>query len=172
MEIIKDFILPILTFGLGVVITILWDKSKKKKEERMTAVSRIFELTNDWFNQLYTLNTEQKFNFSNFEKEAFFYSQNRLVLPEYLKIITYLKGQKRYSKLVEKAEDFLTLVTNYERNDKERLRGIMKLTTDCVAFEEFVDEQKNGEQQVESPLQQLDSLLQEMAIESGNILNS
>lgn len=155
-DLIKDFVLPLATFILGVLFTMIWDKNKKNSEKYQSCANRLSELTNDWYNQLYNLNSEKKFNSKNFEKELFLYSQNRIVLPEYLKIITNLKKKKKYSKLVDKAESFLELITDYDRNDH--------MVPQCVFCHEAPFQDKMSK---ENTLSDLDILLQDIAIEVG-----
>ncbi len=156
-DILKDYILPVSTFLLGVFFTVLWEKRKKSNDDNQQAANRISELVCDWYNQLYKLLATKKFNHNSFEEELYFYSQNRIVLPELLKTITFLNGKKEFSKLIFKTEEFLKIVTDYQ-NDKHTKENL------CTPL---LDE-KNEE--ISLDMKKLDSLVQEIAVITGKSL--
>ena len=153
VNILKDYILPVFTFALGVIFTILWDKRKKIKDDSQKAANRLSELVGEWYNQLYNLNTKKRFSKKTFESDLFFYSQNRIILPELIKTITFLKHRKEYDNLIQKTEEFLSIVTDYQKANT----GIS-----CKSlFDDDLEE-------LDYNLKKLDLLVQEIAILAGN----
>ena len=165
-----DYIIPIVTFGLGVLFTYFWDKHKKIENEYHKSAIRLSQLVSDWYNQLWELDINKRFNDKEFDQKLFFYSQNRLVLPEYLRLITYLKGSKKNSKLVESAEEFLSLVTDYEYNNNFNYKENTYTKTIKCINRLYVSHKQRPEWELvfgkDSYFQKLDSLVQKIAIES------
>jgi hypothetical protein len=164
-----NIFIPVITFFLGIIITTLIEKDKRKNEKLDQYINETSELVNDWYNQLYQLNYDNKKRLDSIEikRAMFFYSQNRLILPRILKNIEIIKNSGRCQTLALRVEGFLCLVTNYKaKNDNVAI----KCTDFFLPTNELMSLRHAEQQKLDNILLSLDTLNQKISIEAGNLL--
>ncbi len=116
METLK-IITPFLTFTLGVISTIIFKRLDKKKEYLGKSLDEVRDLVNAWYNQLHEIYVDLKIS-PTIEKPSkfIFYINNRLILPKLLHHLEVLRKYKKANKVVFSTEEFLSLVTNYNKS--------------------------------------------------------
>ena len=123
MDILNQIIIPLGTFILGILFTLLLEKFKRRRSIVSKYVPETAKLINDWYNQLYEIGVEMKNGksseqISNLRHLVSFYEQNRLILPKLILNLEILKKHKSCSALVDDVETFLAKVTNNPDNIK------------------------------------------------------
>jgi hypothetical protein len=159
-------VIPIATFILGSVLT--W--SLKSLEQRRTvvreSVASLRRLVNEWYNQLHELFGHESGLYNEALFEAFTrYLNNRIVLPELLMHLEVIRQRDKCTKLVEQVENFLEIVTNYSKNSNQS--SSVSAGTKCSAL--FSPEVTRSPSSI---LDELDPVVQKIAIESGVLLRS
>lgn len=115
LDTLSKIVIPLVTFGLGVLVAILVRKLDQRRSDRREHIHAIAELTRDWFEQIHAVAIEIAFNENETEVERAIatYLRNRVVLPKVLFHLEFLHGSKRDHALCEAVEAFLADVTEY-----------------------------------------------------------
>jgi hypothetical protein len=130
MEILK-LITPFVTFFLGVLSTMFFKRFDKKKEQLLKSLDEVRDLVNAWYNQLHEINYELKVSPTNSRPSKFiFYINNRLVLPKLLHHLEIVRKYKKAHKVVEHVERFLSLVTDYSKQNEDQLPPSLDIKDD------------------------------------------
>ena len=113
LDTIGKVLIPALTFflGLGVAIwTKALDKRRSDIKEHVTAVVR---LVNAWYNQLHQLSVETAIDRTSLEvrKSILAYVNSRLILPELLLHVEFLRERSLEPALLKAVDEFFALVT-------------------------------------------------------------
>lgn len=112
METIK-LALPVITFVLGILVTLYIKRWDYKRESLKRHVDEICSLSEEWYNRLVELSTlvhiedDQQKLYENLSK----YSNGSLFYAKYRQSLKVLKRYKRCRELVSEAEEFITLLT-------------------------------------------------------------
>lgn len=88
-------------------------------QQTASSAQEVVRLTSTWYTQLQELDVENRRtperDKAEFDAVAYEYVNNRLVLPELMYHVNILKPNDEASDLVYHVEEFLTLVTDYDR---------------------------------------------------------
>lgn len=115
MEILTKIALPLCTFLLGIVFTLVLKRYEQRKALIRKHAEESSLLLKDWYNQLHNLETALRSQPNKRENESniLSYVQERSVLPGVLFSLEVLKSYKESEPLVKNIEKFLELVTTY-----------------------------------------------------------
>ena len=77
-----DISIPIITFFLGSIFTLLLKTRESKREIINRNLNEIYDHANEWYNQIYAILVDLKFgnNPNLIEEKNYAYNYNRLVL--------------------------------------------------------------------------------------------
>ena len=111
------FAVPVITFALGVIFTVVFYRYQRRSELSRKASEDMVKLSAEWYTQLHEiLVSAHDADKSKAQSLATAYSQNRLILPNYLKNIEILRRDKRAAELVGLGEVFLSQLTYHDTN--------------------------------------------------------
>lgn len=147
--------IPLLTFFLGVLATFLLRFIERQAVEQSLHVQAIAKLTRDWFNQLSELALEIEFNQNpdDVRRAIAGYIQSRVILPELMTHLQYVRGAGLPGQFLSEIHGFLTIVTaTRDHADGTRL-NLFSPEFDATAR-----------------LEVLDQKLQRIAVLAGDIL--
>jgi hypothetical protein len=115
METLTKIIIPIATFILGVLITLLLKRYELKRASFRQHVEKSSKLAMDWYNQLHnlTLKLKEGTKKDDLTVALFSYQQSREFLPQLQLCITALRKHTSGRPLVEELEQFRKMVTDY-----------------------------------------------------------
>ena len=105
--------IPIITFFLGIIFTLVMKKRESKREIINRNINEICDHVNEWYNQIHALFVDIKFDDKQnpIEKKIFAYEYNRLILPKLIRNLETLKKYDECQEIVSEVEYFLGLVT-------------------------------------------------------------
>jgi hypothetical protein len=146
-DVLTRMVIPVLTFGLGILATFLAQRYWKNKDVTAESVKSLADLTADWYNQLDQL--RNSLNADPIRTDPLkatelvdAYIRNRLILPKVLYHLAVLRERKAYPELIFQVERFLSTVTSY----KDPVRSFARVQcrdlllgrpTDAGAFDNF-----------------------------------
>ncbi len=174
MEAVTGVAVPLLTFVLGVVVTLIVNKYEQRRAIRRQQAEEVSKLINDWYNQLHDISVNMRRGLSENERTNLihFYVHNRLVLPKVLFSLEVLKKHKDCNVLVNEVERFLEMVTTYRGRDRalyqcvfchsldmKTVRNERKLLSESDASSVYL------EKIAEAPRLALDDLLTELDVQ-------
>jgi hypothetical protein len=118
-------VIPLVTFILGSLFTLLLKTSTQRRETVRNATADLVRLTKEWYNQIHQILLQRRLSPED-EASAqvlFNYTHNRLILPDLILQLEILRSQAPKSDLIPEVEKFLEAVTNYKeaKNRKECL---------------------------------------------------
>jgi hypothetical protein len=116
-EVWTKIVIPLTTFALGALVTYLVQKYWRRRDAVTESARTLAELTADWYNQLEELRKSLK-QAAKQAKAADLvdcYVRNRLILPKILYHLAVLREHDAYPGLVSQVEEFLCMVTTYDR---------------------------------------------------------
>jgi uncharacterized membrane protein len=104
---------PLLTFILGVVITLVTKRREKRRTDIKERVTSTAKLVNDWYNQIHqlALNIRTATSATESQRAIYFYVRNRIVLPELKLHLDFLRERNGAVAFVAAVDGFLGLVT-------------------------------------------------------------
>ncbi|HOV13231.1 MAG TPA: hypothetical protein PK771_03015 [Spirochaetota bacterium] len=165
-KIIELIIIPLLTFFLGVISSIIVNKKNNNLENINKNITQISDLANEWYNQIIDLNLLLEFNSDkeNFE-QSLNYIYSRLVLPKYLRCLSFIKEYRKVEKFYNIAQEFLDLVTYYD----------YILGSSCCRIGFLFKEDESSELKLNNNfnseyLKKIDIILQKLNIESSKYI--
>lgn len=131
-------VLPLITFALGVVITLVTKRVERARAERHEHLKAMAKLANDWYNQLHELSARATLQpeHSDTERAVYSYVHNRLILPELMLHLEYIRERGDQPSLEKAVEDFLSLVTTFSadrRNRAAECRDLLAPATEGVS---------------------------------------
>ena len=177
IDTITRVVLPLLTFGLGVLVTLITKRVEKRRGELKESVTAIAKLINDWYNQVHELGTDVTTRKGKFEmnRAIYFYVRNRLVLPELLLHIHFLRSRNAEPELLQAVDEFLDVVTTTQKLTDgpmgSRSPGHNDRDRECkVLFRPEIVDRAAQSEAVKSVLTLLDAKLQAVTRISANIL--
>jgi hypothetical protein len=122
MDVLTKIVIPLCTFFLGIVITILLKKYEQKKAVIRRHAEETAALLKDWYNQLHTLQVASRTDSSkmSYRRLVNSYVQERSILPKVLLNLTVLKSYKESRQVVKDIEDFLALLTTFDVDTRSK----------------------------------------------------
>lgn len=117
MELLIKALIPILTFGLGVVFTLFLRRNDRKRIAAEMHATELADSVTAWHQRVYEISSAyRQRDFDTYKSLAFDYEQNRHELPKILRAIEVLKGEKTAKELCATAEEFLEIFTRKRAN--------------------------------------------------------
>jgi hypothetical protein len=160
---------PLITFGLGVMVTLITKRAEKRRSELKERVTAISKLVNDWYNQVHELGVEvsTRKDKSDLNRAIYFYVRNRLVLPELVLHIEFLRSRNAVPELLRAVDEFLEVVTT-----SQKVTGVqMRIVDTRLCKNLFVDpDQMARSEDIKVMLAILDAKLQAVTHISAGIL--
>src|SRR4051812_5575017 len=105
-------VLPISTFVLGVVSSVVTQRYLKRRDEIKESARALADLSSDWYNQLdrirLELNGADRAKVSELVKA---YEMSRSILPKAVYHLEVLKSHDRDQQFIREVERFLDFVT-------------------------------------------------------------
>lgn len=171
METVAKIIVPICTFLLGIVFTILFKRHEQRKTVIRQHTGETVKQINEWYNQLHSLNGDLRGLVTKDEAEAriYLYVSNRLILPKLLLSLGVLRKHRASERLVKNAEDFLMLVTTYRPDEPNELVECLFLER-CALLTIMGDRKEAQAENLERLLPQLDAKLQRINQQAAKLL--
>ena len=113
MSIYLQYVIPIVTFILGAGLTLLLKRYDKQNASLAIYAKEVSDCANEWYNQLYDIEQAVRTHSSKEEiaRKLEFYSQNRLILPKFIRALAVLKRHPQARSLVLAAAEMLKILT-------------------------------------------------------------
>ena len=113
IDTITRVIVPLMTFAVGVLVTLITKRVEKRRADLKEHVTAIAKLVNDWYNQVHELGSHvtTRTDKSEINRAIYFYVRNRLVLPELLLHLDFLRNRNAEPELLQAVDEFLDVVT-------------------------------------------------------------
>jgi hypothetical protein len=103
------YVIPILTFVLGAMLTLFLRRHDKRAAVISAHAKELSDAANEWYNQLHELVMAPE---DEFYERSEKYVTNRLVLPRFLRSLAALRGYSQAEPIAKEAERILLLLTN------------------------------------------------------------
>jgi len=166
-EVLK-LILPIGTFILGSLFTLLIKAIEQRRNALQAAARDTVRLTKDWYTQVYGLLSPAKVMTKGVaatrsDDSVYEYVHNRILLPELILCVEVLKRHRKADRLVQATQQFLDMVTMYE----EAKTGENLSCRYCWSRNALL--KRNGGT-AEAVLHKLDGYVQRIACEAAPLL--
>ena len=162
MEDLLKIGIPIFTFVLGSVLTIVIKIVEQHRDVIRNAARESAKLTKDWYVQIHTLALPRHDGLMS--TAVYDYVRNRLILPDFVMHLEVLRTKRRASALVSALEDFLSAVTQARPRS---LAGNSMLLLECLEPSLHRSQELSGES---AALQELDAHVQRVAREAARLL--
>jgi hypothetical protein len=114
-DFVTKVVIPVSTFILGVVATLLLKQMEQRRMGFRTRVEEIADQVNNWYNQLHAIDVEIEAGVDArvLKSKVYDYVRNRLVMPKLVRNLEVIRHDRKSRQLVLEVEGFLKMVTNY-----------------------------------------------------------
>ena len=167
MELLIRLGLPILTFGLGILVALLVKRSDVRREIIKQHATTAHDLTAQWYQQLQGLRMQSvRMESNDFANMVDDYRTSRHLLPKLLLSRNILSCYSEAAPLVRRLNDFLEMVT--ESSSPAPCRSELPSREYCVGPGAYLA--RWNRERTDDGLAELDNKLQAVGHEAGALI--